>query len=152
MTLSIVDRLELSGLVHRYAAYVDARRFEEVVELFTATAQFTVPEPPDQLDPFVRHDGHDGVRAALVPLGGVTRTQHAIVGEVYTDAGSDDTALGSIAGVAHHWIDSDGQLIDLVWYLHYADEYHRTDTGWRIALRQLCIDAIETRPARRVHR
>jgi hypothetical protein len=90
------------------------------------------------------------VRAALASLGSVTRTHHAIVGEVYTDADSDGPATGSIAGVAHHWTENDGRITDLVWYLHYVDEYHRTDTGWRIALRALSIDAIETRPARQV--
>jgi hypothetical protein len=38
MTLSLADRLDLSDLAHRYAAYADARRFDDVAELFTATA------------------------------------------------------------------------------------------------------------------
>jgi hypothetical protein len=150
MTLSTADRLDLSGLVHRYAAYVDARQFDEVAELFTATGQLTVPQPPDCLDPVIRREGRAGVRAALASLGSVTRTHHAIVGEVYTDAATDGTATGSIAGVAHHWTQNDGRATDVVWYLHYYDEYHRTDSGWRIALRALSIDAIETRPAKLV--
>lgn len=152
MTLSIADRLDLSDLVHRYAAHVDARRFDDVAELFTATAQLTVPKPPESLGPSIRHEGRAGVRAAMASLGSVIRTFHAIVGEVYTDAKQDGTATGSIAGVAHHWIESDGKIIDVVWYLRYADEYRRTDTGWRIALRSLSIDALETRPARQVQR
>jgi hypothetical protein len=150
MTLSIADRLDLSDLVHRYAAYVDARQFDEVAELFTATGQLIVSEPPNHLDPVVRHDGRAAVRSAMASLGSVTRTHHAIVGEVYTAADSDGTATGSIAGVAHHWSENDGRITDVVWYLHYVDEYRRTDTGWRIALRALSIDAIESRPARQV--
>ncbi|HET9874299.1 MAG TPA: nuclear transport factor 2 family protein [Mycobacterium sp.] len=150
MTLSVADRLDLSDLVHRYAAFVDARQFDDVAELFTTTAQLTVPKPPETLSPSVRHDGQAGVRAAMASLGGVIRTQHAIVGEVYTEATSDARARGFIVGVAHHWTEHDGRITDVVWYLRYADEYQRTDAGWRIALRALSIDAIETRPAGQV--
>lgn len=150
MTLSAADRLALSDLVHRYAAYVDTRQFDDVAELFTATAQLTVPNPPESLGPSVHHDGQSGVRAAMAALRGVSRTHHAIVGEVYTDANPDGAARGFITCVAHHWSENDGQFTDTVWYLHYADEYQRTDSGWRIAQRALSIDAIETRPAGRV--
>lgn len=148
MTLTVADRLELSDLVHRYAACVDARCFDEVAELFTGTAQLVVPDPPGQLGPVIRHDGRSGVRTAMAALGGVLRTQHGIVGEVY--AGAGDSATGAITGVAHHWTQRDGSYTDLIWYLRYDDEYHRTDAGWRIARRALTIDAIEVRPARQV--
>ncbi|MBS9533112.1 hypothetical protein KIH27_05850 [Mycobacterium sp. M1] len=52
--------------------------------------------------------------------------------------------------MAHHWTERDGQIIDLIWYLRYADRYERTGTGWRFARRALTIDAIESRPARAV--
>lgn len=148
MTLSVADRLELSDLVHRYAAYVDARRFDEVAELFTDTAQLVVPDPPAQLCPALRHDGRAGVRSALAALDGVLRTQHGIAGEVYT--GDGDSASGAIAGVAHHWTRRDGSYTDLIWYLRYDDEYRRTDAGWRIARRALTIDAIEIQRASQV--
>ena len=149
MTLSVADRLELSDLVHRYAAYVDARRFDDVTELFTTTAQLAVPRPPETLTPCVRHDGRVEVRAAMAALGGVVRTHHGIVGEVYTATG-EGTATGAISGVAHHWAGNDGRFTDVVWYLRYADEYLHTGAGWRIARRALSIDAIETCPARQV--
>lgn len=148
MSLPMADRLAVSGLVHRYAGYVDARRFDEVAELFTADAELIVPQPPEHLEPHVRHTGHAGVREALSALAGITRTQHGIFTEVYD--GTGDTATGQIAGVAHHWIDSDGKLTDHVWYLRYSDLYRRGEQGWRIAVRALSIDAIESRPARKV--
>ena len=148
--LSIADRIALSDLVHRYAAYTDARRFDDLAELFTATAQLTLPTPPEHLDPVVRHDGRAGVRAAMESLNATIRTQHGIVGELYASTSADGIATGSLTGVAHHWIDNNGQLIDVVWYLRYADEYHRTDAGWRIARRALSVDATETRPVRHV--
>ncbi|AHH19649.1 SnoaL-like domain-containing protein [Nocardia nova SH22a] len=151
MTLPVADRLELSDLVHRYAAGVDARDIDSVVELFTGTARLVMPAPPDVLVPEIRHDGRAGVRAALAALDGVLRTQHAITGEVFTRTGAD-TATGSISGAAHHWIDKDDRITDVIWYLRYADSYARTEQGWRFAARALSIDAIETRPARQVRR
>ena len=102
MTSPGVDRMALSDLVHRYAAFVDDREFQHAAELFTDTAQFVLPEPPDVLTPVRRHDGRAGALAALSVLESVTRTRHAIVGEVYT-AATPDTAAGRIACVAHHW-------------------------------------------------
>ena len=151
MTLSVADRLDLSDLVHRYAAAVDARRIDDVVDLFTGTAELVMPDPPDVLEPHIRHDGPAGVRAAMASLTGVLRTQHAIVGEVYSETG-DDSATGSIAGIAHHWIENDGRITDVIWYLRYADRYRRTEQGWRFAARALCIDAMATQPVRRVRR
>ncbi|BBX20996.1 hypothetical protein MTER_04070 [Mycolicibacter terrae] len=154
LVLSAADQLELSGLVHRYAGYVDARRFDEVAELFTADAELILPKPPEHLEPCVRHNGHAGVLAALSALSTVTRTQHGIVGEFYTGAhigeASREVASGAITGVAHHWVDSGGQITDHIWYLRYSDVYRRGGQGWRIAVRTLSIDAIETRPARQV--
>lgn len=150
MTLPVTDRLALSDLVHRYAAYVDARRFDEVAELFTTTAQLTVPQPPQHLGPSVRHEGRAGVRLAMDALEGVARTHHGILGEVYASMESPDTASGAITGVAHHWTGADGRHTDVVWYLRYSDEYRRTEDGWRIAQRALTIDAIEVRAPRQV--
>ena len=54
--------------------------------------------------------------------------------------------------MAHHWIGDGDRVTDLIWYLRYTDEYRRTDRGWRIAVRALTIDAIETASARQVRR
>ncbi len=149
MPLTVADRLELADLVHRYAAAVDDRRFDDVVELFTSTAELILPDPPRSLDPVRPERGHDGVRAAMAALSGVARTEHAIVGEVYTDA--DDHARGRITCIAHHWTrGADSEITDLVWHLRYDDEYVRTAAGWRIRCRALTLNAIETRPVRRL--
>jgi hypothetical protein len=154
LVLPVADRLELSGLVHRYAAYVDGRRFDEVAELFTADGELILPEPPDHLEPHVHHNGGAGIIAAMGTLARITRTHHSIVGEVYTafqtGQATGDAANGAITGVAHHWVESSGQITDHVWYLRYSDVYRRDAQGWRIAVRSLSIDAIETRPARKV--
>ena len=150
MSLDVADRLAVSDLVHLYASAVDDRRFADVVELFTETAELRVPDPPRALDPVRRHHGRDGVRAALATLAAVTRTEHAIVGEVYARGDDPDYALGRITCVTHHWTVAREATTDVVWHLRYDDEYLRTPRGWRFHGRALTINAIETRPVRLV--
>ncbi|EUA35393.1 hypothetical protein I552_6195 [Mycobacterium xenopi 3993] len=50
----------------------------------------------------------------------------------------------------HHWDHRGDQLVDVVWHVRYDDDYQRTDAGWRICRRVLTINAIETRPLRRL--
>jgi SnoaL-like domain len=150
MTLAVEDRLALADLVHLYAAAVDDRRFGDVAELFSETAELRLPDPPRSLDPVLTHRGRDGVRSAMTTVSGLARTQHAIVGEVYAPGSDPGYALGRITCVAHHFSIADGQATDLVWHLRYDDEYLRTRSGWRIHGRALTINAIETRPIRRL--
>ena len=150
MNLTVHDRLALTDLVHLYASAVDDRRFDDVVELFTETAELRLPDPPRSLDPVRRHHGRDGVRAAMSAIASVTRTEHAIVGEVYAPGDDSNYALGRITCIAHHWTVDRDQASDLVWHLRYDDEYLRTRAGWRIHGRALTINAIETRPVRRL--
>jgi SnoaL-like domain len=154
MTLTTSDRLAVADLVHLYASAVDDRRFDDVAELFTETAELRLPDAPRSLEPVRRHHGRDGVRAALSTLARVARTEHAIVGEVYAAGDEPDYALGRITCIAHHWTVEDdageGRVTDLVWHLRYDDEYLRTRSGWRIHGRALTINAIETRPVRRL--
>jgi ketosteroid isomerase-like protein len=148
--LDKTDRAALTDLVHRYAAGVDDRQFDAVTELFTETAKLMLPEPPTVLDPVDRHCGHAAIRSAIEAVAATIRTEHAIVGEVFDVGLQPDSARGRIACVAHHWSQHGDQLTDLVWHLRYDDEYRLTDAGWRIARRALTINAIETRPMRRV--
>jgi len=150
MTLSPADRLALTDLVHRYAAGVDDRWFDDVVALFADDAVLTSPDPPSRLEPAVRHDGPAAIRAALSAVEAVPRTEHAIVGEVYS--ADPDGARGRITCVAHHWTEADGVVTDLVWHVRYDDVYTRAGDDWRILSRALTINAIETRPARRLRR
>jgi 3-phenylpropionate/cinnamic acid dioxygenase small subunit len=148
MTIDAVDRLALSDLVHRYAASVDDRRFDEVTGLFADDATLSLPDPPRALEPTAVHRGHSEIERAVGAVGAVQRTHHAIVGEVYTE--EPRGARGRVSCIAHHWSRRDDELIDVVWHLRYDDEYVRTAAGWRFRSRTLTIDAIETRPARRL--
>ena len=150
MTLSLDDRMALSDLVHRYAANVDDRQFDTVAKLFTATAELAVPEPPAALQPVHSHRGQAAIAAAVAAVAAVTRTEHAIVGEVYDEAARPGTASGRVACIAHHWSRRGDEVVDVVWHLRYDDDYQLTDAGWRISRRALTINAIETRPVRRL--
>jgi hypothetical protein len=150
MTLSTDQRAALSDLVHRYAAYVDDREFDTVAKLFTADAELAVPAPPSDLRPIQSHRGQQQISSAVAAVAAVARTEHAIIGEVYDAAAQPGTARGRIAAVAHHWNERDGELMDVAWHVRYDDEYLLTDAGWRISRRALTINAIETRPVRRL--
>ena len=150
MTLSASDRSALSDLVHRYAAGVDDRQFDAVAALFTEGAELVVPEPPTVLTPLHSHRGRPAIATAVATVGAVARTEHAIVGEVYDDGPRPGTARGRIACVAHHWTQRADEVLDAAWHLRYDDDYESTDAGWRITRRSLTVNAIETRPVRRL--
>jgi 3-phenylpropionate/cinnamic acid dioxygenase small subunit len=148
--LGVTDRAALADLVHRYAAGVDDRQFDSVVALFTETAELILADPPTSLEPVHRHRGHAEISAAIAGVGTVTRTEHAIVGEVYQIDSAPRIAHGRIACIAHHWSQHADQLTDVVWHVRYDDDYRLTEAGWRIDRRALTINAIETRPVRRL--
>ena len=148
--LDATDRAALTDLVHLYAAGIDDRQFDSVVQLFTEAAELILPDPPTALEPVHPHRGHAAISAAIGAVAGTIRTEHAIVGEVYDVGPRPDSAHGRIACIAHHWSKHKDQLTDVVWHLRYDDEYQLTDAGWRITCRTLTINAIETRPVRRV--
>ena len=148
--LQSADRAALSDLVHRYAAGVDDRQFDSVASLFTVAAELFVPEPPTALRPIHSHRGRPAIAAAVAAVAQTVRTEHAIVGEVYDDGTRPATACGRIACIAHHWNERDDQFVDVVWHLRYDDEYELTDASWRISRRALTVNAIETRPVRRL--
>lgn len=150
MTLTVADRQAVADLVHRYAAAVDDRRFHDVVELFTETAELRLPDPPHVLEPNREYRGPAAIGAAMAPLVAIARTEHAIIGEVYSAGSGPDHALGRIACIAHHWSRSAEHITDLVWHLRYDDEYLLTEAGWRIHRRALTVNAMETRPVRRL--
>jgi 3-phenylpropionate/cinnamic acid dioxygenase small subunit len=144
------DRLALTDLVHRYAAWVDDRRFDDVAGLFVEDATLSLPDPPRSLVPSAVHRGLDEIGRAITSVAAAARTQHAIVGEVYDAGPLEDVARGRISCIAHHWSQRDEQITNVAWHVRYDDQYVRTADGWRFRSRTLTIDAIETRPVRRL--
>lgn len=150
MTLSANDRLALHDVVHRYAACVDDRQFDSVTELFTASAELVLPQAPDVLEPIHLHRGRGAIAEAVAAVAAVARTEHAIIGELYDDGASGGTARGRVGCIAHHWTQRADEVTDVVWHLRYDDDYELSADRWRISRRALTINAIETRPVRRL--
>ena len=150
MTLNVSDRLALTDLVHLYASAVDDRRFDDVVELFTDTAKCgclilldrssrcavttgaTACRPRwERWRPWLEPSTRSSARC--MPPATTRTTRWA--------ASRASPITGPSTGI---------KVTDLVWHLRYDDEYLRTRTGWRIHGRALTINAIETRPVRRL--
>lgn len=118
--------------------------------MFSETAELRLPDPPHVLEPVIVKQGRAGVAEAMAALRAVQRTEHAIVGEVYAEGPEPGYALGRITCVAHHFTGTADGATDVVWHLRYDDEYQQTPVGWRIHGRRLTINAIETRPVKRL--
>lgn len=146
--LTIADRLDLADLSARYAQYVDQREFGLLVELFTPDAELWLPDPPESLGPVRQLVGRAAIAGSMRHLQDIPVTLHAVLGTVIEGAGRAGQASGRVAAQAHHLMVSDDQRRDLVWYLHYDDEYLRSGESWLISRRSLQIDWIETRKVR----
>lgn len=139
--LTPADHVDLLGLVHRYAAAIDARDWDAAAALFTSAARLAVPEPPASMAPSRVATGRDEVRALLEPLEAFARTRHDVTGSTWTADGADG-ARGRTTGVAHH-VEAGEQPVDWIWHLEYADRAVRTADGWLLAERDLHLRLVE---------
>lgn len=130
----------MRDLAHRYAAAVDDRDFAAVASLFASDGVLVTARPPRRLDPSYEFVGPAGVLEAMRLLDGVTRTFHAVVGQVH------DGTRGRIACVAHHVVEHEGTWTDHVWHLRYLDDYVETSDGWRFARREVHVDLVQELP------
>ena len=126
------DRLELSDLVHRYAAGVDDRRFDDVVDLFTGDATLTVPDPPRTLEPAVAHHGPAEIGQAVASVAQTERTIHAILSEIYTAATQSVQARGRVTCIAHHFTRRDQRIeVGRVTWRRCGEHDEQTPNGGR---------------------
>lgn len=131
------DRVEISDLVHRYAAYVDDRDLDAAAALFALDG---VLVPPDRGAGPVPAAGRAAVRKALGRLARVDATLHEVTGEV-VDRTGPHAAEGRVTARAHHVTAG----VDHVWHLVYRDSYRRLDGRWRFDRRALEIVFTEER-------
>ncbi|WP_051265492.1 nuclear transport factor 2 family protein [Nakamurella lactea] len=146
--LTVADRLDLAELSARYAMLVDRRDFGTLVELFTPDAELVLPDPPASLAPIRPVTGRAAIGDSMVHLSDIPVTLHAVLGTVIDQADDPTRAVGRVTAEAHHLTTRDDQHRNLVWYLHYDDEYRRIGGAWQISRRSVQIDWIETRPVR----
>lgn len=137
--MSTQDRLAVTDLVHRYAAYVDSGLITEASELFTEDAELVIPRPPESLTPIDAFTGRQEIAQALSRVLRLDGTFHEIVGHVI-DPVNDGIIRGRTASVAHHFISGK----DDQWHVHYKDSYRRTASGWRIARRAYTVHSMRT--------
>ncbi|MGA2836615.1 MAG: nuclear transport factor 2 family protein [Acidimicrobiales bacterium] len=154
----MTDAADLRGLSVGYAAAVDTLDGHSFAALFTPDGELWVPDPSRGSSPTICRAGPDALEAVPSGLRRYLATYHR-VGPV-TFAVDGDSATGDVTGVAHHLGElpggpvgdagAGGRGLDTVWYLRYADDYRRLDTGWRIARRVLHLRWIEERPVGRI--
>lgn len=149
MTLSADDRVQIDDLAARYAHGVDACEFDVVGDLFAVDGTLVAPNPPHELGPTRTLTGRPAIVAELQRLDALALTFHGLAGSVVTPTGPD-SARGRIKCVAHHVAQAGRDVDDLVWHLIYEDEYVRDAGRWLISRREISIQLIETRVAKRV--
>ncbi|WP_174533202.1 nuclear transport factor 2 family protein [Micromonospora chalcea] len=139
--LDAADLTALRALSETYAAAADDRDAAAIGALFVPDGVLVVPEPPAHLGPHVSHVGRPAVVAALGALAGTLATTHVVAGARYlpTSAG----ARGRVRGTAHHLVPGRDGPSDVVWFLHYDDEYARTGEGWAFTRRAVTVNWIE---------
>ena len=137
----------LRALVEAYAAGVDARRYDEVVALFTAHGVLATSVAPG--GPVERETvGRDAIARALHGLDRYEATLHVVANHA-ASVGAD-RATGETACFAHHLErGADGSCTDRVLAIRYHDTFERTPAGWAIARRELHLLWIERRPVER---
>ncbi|WP_327028880.1 nuclear transport factor 2 family protein [Micromonospora sp. NBC_01740] len=140
-SLDAADLTALRVLSETYAAAADDRDAAAVGALFVPDGVLVVPDPPAHLDAHVSHVGRPAVVAALGALAGTLATTHVVAGARYLPTSTG--ARGRVRGTAHHLLSGREGPSDLVWFLHYDDEYARTDDGWAFTRRAVTINWIE---------
>jgi ketosteroid isomerase-like protein len=130
----LLDKDSIVDLVHQYSYFVDHRRYDEVVDLFTEDC--TVDYGPVAAP--VR------TRAALRqmfdhPASGFKATSHHNANVLVTFEGDD---RANVRTSVHAWHEqADGTNPKLWGYYH--DSVVRTPEGWRIDTRQLRVLGVE---------
>ncbi len=148
------DAADLRALSVGYAAAVDSLDGPGFAALFTVDGELWVPDGSRDNAPTICRAGTAALEAIPSGLRRYLATYHRVGVASYVIDG--DSATGDVTGVAHHLgartgepreaADGGGRGLDTIWYLRYADDYRRTDAGWRIARRVLHLHWIEERP------
>ena len=150
LTLSDHDLRLLGELVNRYALLVDEGAYDQVADLFAVDGVLTSPEPPDRLRPVRDVRGRPAIKEELQRLDHFAMTFHGLAGQIF-EATGPATARGKVNCIAHHVLAEGRDVRDLVWHLRYDDRYARSGAAWAITRREITIELIDARPAKRVN-
>ncbi len=139
------DRLSIRRLVDDYARAADRVDGPAAGACFAPDGVLRI-KPRGQDEPSRVRTGPDEIATAFVGLSRYDVTLH-VVANHYVEL-SGDTATGETYCLAHHIHDADdgsGKL-DYMMAIRYLDQYRRTESGWRIAVRELALEFTEDRP------
>ncbi len=126
------DRLDLQDLALAYAEAIDAKRADEVADLFTENAVFRAYDLPKG-----EARGRIEINALVMKLlRSLNTTMHHVSGPRAAFAGPDN-ASGVVSLVAWHSFYED-RPYGILWG-RYLDDYERCDGVWRIARRTLTV-------------
>jgi len=141
---AVAEEIALRRLPLAYAAAVDRRDVDGLLELFLPDARLTVVRGREEPE---EYRGHDEIPSLIDRLAECEATLHEVVNHQLTLDGSE--ATGEVSCVAHHVTRHPGaDARDLVMYLRYCDSYRRDRERWRFACRRLIVDWTELRRVR----
>lgn len=142
--LSLADRMEIRGLVDQYSVSADARDGDAIAELFAPGGRLLIFDQPDvDAAPTEVRDTPTSIAAGPKRLDRYRATSH-LVGQHVVSA-SDLGVSGTTYCVANHLYDGAGNPMNFVVHLRYLDDFVRTDSGWRFAVRRVVFDFVEHR-------
>jgi uncharacterized protein (TIGR02246 family) len=133
--LAVDDLVALRALVDQYALAVDARDSERFAAVFTPDGVLQ-GLPLGHTEPTMHYAGRDQLRNVIGDRASrFLRTFHVIAN--HTCERDGDEAVGIAYCMAHHLVDQDGALTDILMLIRYHDRYSRAAGDWRIAHRDV---------------
>lgn len=133
-------RVELRALIDEYAFHADSRNYDAWAQTFTPDGTVSCFNPGEDT-PFVGATGHADIAAMLHGNDAYARTFHLMANHHITIDG--DTGSGYTYGQAHHVLADDPDTEAYVWLIRYADQYAKTDAGWKFSSREIRIQFIQ---------
>jgi len=142
----LLDRLAIQDLVATYARCVDRRDFEVLETLFTRDARFAMYYgDPAKVEAGLELRGileiMKGMRAGLDTYRATTH----FVGNQTVEINGEQAHAETYC-LAHHLQETNGQWVDSVMSIRYADHCVRETDRWRFAERVIAVDWTEERP------
>jgi len=130
----VADRDDITALVHRYGALLDAGDMEGVVAMFShatwrSAATGEVRRTPEEIR---------AVYESIVLHDGAPRTRHLMTNVVVEMEDGADDATGSSTYTVLQSVA--GEPITIVVVGRYEDRYHRGPDGWHLTDRLFHVD------------
>lgn len=142
----LLDREQIKASIYTYCQGVDREDWAKVKALFEKDAGFTFGVFDGSIDEFIGFGA-----ATIAQMNGTLHT----IGNILIDFQGNAAASSEASFVAYHRIiaGSEGPIPseahDVDWIVagRYADQWHKTDAGWKIVQRTGHLDWVRRDPA-----